>query len=453
MSAHVNAINNFLDDNLNIAGILERITLGPQEEVITDIDHLNSRFRVNYRCTPTFRWAPGFYKQLNADTINLSNLAKIRNKVSTIRNKVEQGRWYVDNFLTAINNVDTKLYHLRRGNIIFQDNSEAVNIALDDYRTTITNTIDEAQVLFPDISIEVKYGSFTPQEGSNRNYAPHSTVVFKIRMDAVVTTINIGDTHVDIPMGSIDLVISVDIVKNVMNRIRIAENNGSLSNGSHYSRNNHNGGHSSNHNGGRFIAQEPNIVFPYISDRASWGRSSLGVNFSRESLSQQSYHHVCFGSFNNEIIEAAWKGDIIALFTYLKAWTANFNVGRTTPLNGYDRMFHGVWPEMDNDTWQAAGRRAQSDGDNCYYGNNHDFSVMDSAETYCDRYECVLRTTCGMYRAAYEPEPISDMEVEAEIVRDDGGELIDQDGERSDLLNEAELLRMYEGVNIINIRS
>ena len=32
MSSHVNAVNDFIDDNLNIAAILERITLGPQEE-------------------------------------------------------------------------------------------------------------------------------------------------------------------------------------------------------------------------------------------------------------------------------------------------------------------------------------------------------------------------------------------------------------------------------------
>tara|TARA_R110000824_G_scaffold135238_1_gene298432 strand:- start:173 stop:1534 length:1362 start_codon:yes stop_codon:yes gene_type:complete len=453
MSAHVNAVNDFLDDNLDIAAILARITLGPQEEVITDIDHLNSRFNANYRCTPTFRWMPGFYKQLNADVIKQSSLNKIRNKVSTIKNKVQQGRWYVDNFLTAVNNIDSKLYHLRRGNIIFQDNSEAVNIALDDYRTTINNTIDDAITLFPSMGIQVKYGSFDASSGTSnggRNIAPHSCVVLKVEIDAVETTINIGDSHVTIPMGSIKLAISVDIVKNVMNRIRITEHG---DNTMRYSRNNHNSGHSSNHNGGRFVSQEPHIKFPYISDRHSWGRESLTVNFDRSSIAQQSYNHVCFGSFNDEIVEAAWKGDIIALFTYLKAWTANFNVGRTTPLNGYDKMYHGIWPEMDNETWRSAGRSTQSDGDNCSYGANTDFSVLDSVETYCDRYECVLRTTCGMYRAAYEPSPLSDMEDEAQIVHEDGGEIADQDGERLNELTEVELLRMYEGVNTINIGS
>ena len=455
MSSHVNAVNDFIDDNLNIAAILERITLGPQEEVITDIDHLNARFNVNYRCTPTFRWAPGFYKQLNIDAINLSELAKIRNKVSTIRNKIQQGRWYVDNFLTAIHNIDSKLYHLRRGNIIFQDNSEAVNIALDDYRTTITNTIDDAITLFPNIGIQVKYGSFEASSGTSnggRNIAPHSCVVLKIEMDTVETTINIGDSHVTVPMGSIKLVISVDIVKNVMNRIRIAEGDDICS----YSRNNHNGGHSSNHNGGRFISQERHILFPYISDRHSWGRNSLSVNFDSTSLAQQTYNNICFGSFNDEIVEAAWKGDIIALFTYLKAWTASFNVGRTTPLNGYDKMYHGVWPEMDNETWRAAGRRIDSDGGGCSYAANTDFSVLDSAETYCDRYKCVLRTTCGMYRAAYEPSPLSDFEDEAQIVHNDE-ELIatrTNPGDYTDrILTEAEILEMYQGVNTINIRS
>tara|TARA_R110002050_G_scaffold76756_10_gene164175 strand:- start:1461 stop:2798 length:1338 start_codon:yes stop_codon:yes gene_type:complete len=445
MSAHVNAEDNFIDSNLNITDILSRITLGPQEEVIRDIDHLNSRHRVNYRCTPTFRWMPGFYKQLNADIIELSNMGKVRNKVSTIKNKVTQGRWYIDNFIDAVNNIDAKLYHLRTSNIIFQDNSDAVNVALDEYRTTITESIDDATALFPNMEFDIKYGNHAPRNnGSNhRNLSPVACVLFSIRIDNVVTTINMGATSVEVPMGSIDVVICVDIVKNVMNRMRIAENG---DNTMRFSRNNHNGGHSSSHNGARFTPQERHTAFPYISDRGNWGRESLSVRF-RPGI-PITYHHVCFGSYNDEITEAAWKGDLMALFTYLNAWTKSFNVGRTTPLNGYDRMFHGVWPEMDNETWRSAGNRVDSDGDNCRYGNNTDFSVLNATETYCDRYECVLRTTCGMYRAAYEPTP----DIAIEVV-DDGGELADQDGERQYTLNEAELLRMYEGVSTINIGS
>ena len=35
---------------------------------------------------------------------------------------------------------------------------------------------------------------------------------------------------------------------------------------------------------------------------------------------------------------------------------------------------------------------------------------------------------------------------------DDGGELADQDGERLSQLTEAEILRMYEGVNTVDVR-
>ena len=104
---------------------------------------------------------------------------------------------------------------------------------------------------------------------------------------------------------------------------------------------------------------------------------------------------------------------------------------------------------MDNETWRSAGRRTLPDGDDCRYGANTDFSVLDSAETYCDRYECVLRTTCGMYRAAYGPQPISDIEVE---FIDDGGEQVDMDGEADPLSDtELELLRMYQNVRTIDV--
>jgi hypothetical protein len=78
--------------------------------------------------------------------------------------------------------------------------------------------------------------------------------------------------------------------------------------------------------------------------------------------------------------------------------------------------------------------------ENCTYAQILQDSQPAQDESYCDRYECILRNDCLAYQAMYNPPETID----------DGGELADQDGERT--LTEAEILQMYQGVNTIDPR-
>ena len=123
-------------------------------------------------------------------------------------------------------------------------------------------------------------------------------------------------------------------------------------------------------------------------------------------------------------------------------------------LNGYDKMFHGIWPEMETEVWQSTGNMGRtSRTDNCRYGDylntqyQSDLDIPAQEASYCDRYECTLRSDCLAYRNIFQPEQI-----------DDGGEPADHDNVElevvaSNSLTEAEILEMYRGVNTINIGS
>ena len=100
MSSSLDARNNFLDGISNMNSIIERIALGPQEEVLSLIDNLNCRWNTGFRCTPTFRWQPGFYKKLKEESGRISSINIQKNKVSTYKNQVQNGRWNIDQFLT-----------------------------------------------------------------------------------------------------------------------------------------------------------------------------------------------------------------------------------------------------------------------------------------------------------------------------------------------------------------
>ena len=443
MASTLDARNNFLDGISNIDDIVERIALGPQEEVIGLINNLNQRWNTDFRCTPTFRWQPGFYKKLKEQSGRISNVNVQKNKVSTYKNQIQNGRWNIDQFLTKIEEIDTKLYFLRNSGIIFQDNTEDVNRCLNEYKVKIEETMITALELYPNMNLSVYHGLHVNGYHNSRSYnGTNHAISFHIYIESVIMNINIGGETVAVPMGDLDVIISVDLVKNVMNRIRqVNITQGAMGSG-----------HTNPWNGAIFHPQERDILFPYISEER-WNRDQLRVAFAEGQNTRSGFSNVCFGSFDAEIKEAAWTGDMIALFTYLDNWTKNFNVGSTGPLNGYDKMFHGIWPEMLTDVWRSTGNMDPAHRmDNCKYADYQnvqfmsDLDLPSKEESYCDRYECVLRSGCQSYKSIYEPETI-----------EDGNELADQDGETPfgpelNRLTEAEILEMYQGVNTVDIR-
>ena len=432
MSSTLDARNNFLNGINNLNEIIEQIALGPQEEVVSLMEQLNQRWRTDFRCTPTFRWQPGFYKKLKEQAGRISNVNIQKNKVSTYRNQIQNGRWNIDQFLTKIDEVDRKLYFLRNSGICFQDNTDDVNRVLAEYKEKIEETMVSAMELYPTMNLSVYHGLHINGHHNSRSYnGTNHAISFHVYIENVTMNINIGGESVAIPMGDLDIMICVDLIKNVMNRIRnVRVTQGAMG-----------GGHTNPWNGAIFHPQEPEILFPYISE-ARWNRDQMQVAFTEGQNTRSGFSNVCFGNFDSEIREAAWTGDIIALFTYLDSWTKNFNVGRTGPLNGYDKMFHGIWPEMLTEVWESTGNMSHmSRMESCKYANVLNQEQPDQETSYCERYDCVLKNQCPSYQTLY---------VLTEEI-DDSGELADQDGESTIQLTEAEILAMYRGVNTVDV--
>lgn len=437
MPATLDARNNFLDGISNIDEVIEQIALGPQEEVLGLIDSLNSRFGSDFRCTPTFRWQPGFYKKLTNISGKISSIGIQKNKVSTYKNQISTNRWAIDTFLNKVEEIDNKLYFLRNSGICFQDNTEDVNRVLNDYRNNILNTINSALETYPNMNLSIYHGLHV-NGYNNRNQRTKHAITFHIYIEGVVMNINIGTESVEVPMGDLDIIVSVDLIRNIMNRI---QNTRRVSSGHRQS------GHTNPWNGAIFHPQEPNILFPYIADQ-TWSRDTLRVAFSEGQNTPSSFNNVCFGNFNDDIVEAAWNGDMLALFTYLNSWTKKFNVGTTGPLNGFEKMFHGIWPDMLTDAWEASGRLNHTARlAECRYAGVLEDEQPEQEESYCERYDCILKHQCPAYINLY---------IAPEII-EDGGELSDMDGEAAMVSNdatltEAQILEMYRGVNTVDIR-
>ena len=54
MASTLDARRRFIDQMSDMSDIIERVALGPQEDVLAKFDDLNNRFGTDFRCTPTF---------------------------------------------------------------------------------------------------------------------------------------------------------------------------------------------------------------------------------------------------------------------------------------------------------------------------------------------------------------------------------------------------------------
>ena len=107
-------------------------------------------------------------------------------------------------------------------------------------------------------------------------------------------------------------------------------------------------------------------------------------------------------------------------------------------------MFHGIWPEMLTDVWDSTGNMHHGTRmENCRYANVLNQEQPDQERSYCERYDCVLKNQCPSYQSLYVPTETIEADIEA-----DEAAMVSNDA----TLTEAELLRMYEGVNTIDVR-
>ena len=212
--------HNPFETQLDLKELAEQIAIGPQEEVLNEMENINSRYGTAFRITPTFRWQPGFYKKLVVETERMSGVTAYKGKVSTYFNNIDNRRWTVKNFRDSMKRIDEKLYYLRQENAQFQDNTEGVVRCYGEFLDKINETQLTASEIYPNMYAKV---NICTAEGRHENHNVPTTrtfLVYEIHLKDVVTTIQIGNNPVSIPMGRIELMIAVDLRKAIFNRLK-----------------------------------------------------------------------------------------------------------------------------------------------------------------------------------------------------------------------------------------
>lgn len=116
-----------------------------------------------------------------------------------------------------------------------------------------------------------------------------------------------------------------------------------------------------------------------------------------------------------------------------------YNIGHTGPLNQIRYAWHGMLPSMQNEQFMNGAETRTHEG--CSYRdylwdeiNERNFRLEEGereeditslediqADSYCDRYECTLRTSCNAYADVTGVAPAP--EVEDNVVDEEGREV------------------------------
>ena len=79
----------------------------------------------------------------------MSGYGAKKRKISTYHNGIRAAEWYIGRFWKKIQDIDTDLWRLRTSDMQFQDNTEAVELAIQAYKDDIeeVHLIDEMHSL------------------------------------------------------------------------------------------------------------------------------------------------------------------------------------------------------------------------------------------------------------------------------------------------------------------
>jgi len=391
------------DHSIDLNNLAERVIVGPQEEVLRDIESFNHRFRTDIRCTKTFRWEPGFYKKLKALQLKTMGFDKSSRTVRTSFTKVANNDWYYRQLKQSVTRIDGMLYTLRSNNMTFQDNTESVTESTYEWFNNIMSTTEV-------INNGDNPYTFNVYHAKGGDELQKDYIVFIIEVDEFNMDIGNNDAYAPIKTGKVKMFVALDLVRVIGAVISDRVTNF----GNEYM-------HHGHRLGGQYLPTARGLYFPYISSGRGYHSRlidhSLVDDYSRMNTPDledydgnygygndvDGYTSLCFGDLKDKILIPMAKGRLDEVVFWLNKWGSFYNINTTGPLNNYTKMYHGSPAILYNDDMD--GILSLRSSRNCEYT----VPIVQS-ESYCDMYECTMRDLCSRYENAYT---IVDDEVKA----------------------------------------
>tara|TARA_R110002012_G_scaffold154312_3_gene314581 strand:- start:25936 stop:27435 length:1500 start_codon:yes stop_codon:yes gene_type:complete len=449
------------DANISFKHIQDKLLIGPQAEVLDKINRFNELWNTNLSVTKTFRWSPGIYDKMKALLYKQFLGWDTRsNSMYTLFNKIDNNAYRKRSIGTQIQAIDNILFNYRKDGMTFQENPEEIK----EYLNLFLNNLSSFVYSDDRMDIKIKVDKKELEQFNCGNYTDMSISIY---VDIFPTDMNVSvwdeSQHSPRDIGKImmgyhiNLNLKISFIK-WFNQFVISQQNkkdivriGSIT-GGHYDRNFMNG------NIERMIEGTSSILHPYISH------------------TNRGYGGVCWGNLQEHISQYLFNLNLTMFVDILYRWATTFVVHKSHPFNQISRAFYG-WPkDISKDDMMIIG--GSLDPETCGYANTlidfleyeHEYEEEESPRTinYCTISGCQLRNNCHVYSKVFGNSEIktpkthrleanqrsspwpswmaqdedgtwrdtrtqlsSDMQVESDMVSNDGGEVEDRDGERT----------------------
>ena len=341
-------------ENQDVKKLAEDIVLGPQAEVLTMIERFNDRWRTKLGITKKFRWKPGTHPEYKKKATELLHITNKSNSLARIHWRVADSRYYFERMGNQINDIEKKLYTLRGNDLMFQDNTEFVEKALEYFYKISEDSKDVWNI-------------------SVREHDSYRSLEILTIVDAKIINVRLQEEIIqEIPVAPISLQFKIpfDILLNAHSRIVSGDKSRLRINVSV---------------GGMILDNENQILHPYISGGGGWS------NTRRPSTD---YVHTCFGDLTSQIFHAIYTLDWENAEWLLNRWASNYTINVTNPLNNIKGSYHGKPSYLTEKYMDVVGHSVND----CAFPNIFRTELYDDEKIYCDKVDCLLKSECTFYR-------------------------------------------------------
>jgi len=448
--------------DLKLNNITDKVIMGPQGEILELIERFNNQYNADISCTRTFRWSPGIYdKMRELLTRHFLGWNVRTNSMYTLFNKIESNNYYKRRLRESITQIDTKLYNKRSEGLVFQENKEEIK----EYFLQFLNKLSEfADYKHDNVFIEVTVGDEDLEMFNHGNIRDiRISIVINIHPECLSVGVWDGDAQDSRHIANlytpyvIKLQYNISFIKWFNAFCSAFQSERDIVNFNNMM------GHGTGYSEGWIEANEARrwIQFPYISIH---GRGQI-----------------CLGDLQQALFGFMFNMNPIMFYDIVYQWATTFIVNKSHPYNNIALAFHGHPKDISDDDLIILG--GSGDPNSCTYGSKiinmlregfePEGEELDLANPYCDITGCKLRDNCKVYTQTikgdmkpkrvmelernqrtspwpsymqedengvwrdtrtiqFNPEVIAreaDMQVESEMVSNDGGEIEDRDGE------------------------
>ena len=436
--SNVDVINNINMYDPQYDNMADHIHIGPQGPLLEKVQRVNQNYGLNVGFTRTFRWSPGYKKQIAQRLIEYGGWDKPTCAPHRLFEKYTDSMYRVNNLKDQIMELNNDLYILRNQGMVWLEDPTVIFDKLTIIKEKIAQEmlfiskfktlpmkvyVDIAAATDNDIPgahysyiMQSEYDEIMSQDGEITDYtdfyhlfkAHYISITLEIS-DFPINMMNIeGETLARVPGSELVLQFLISMPR-LLNQLQIKDLhqiNPTYNRGYYY-----NGRHSAFVHARGFYNSEYGFYHPYINRR--YDRQGEG------------WSGVCLGDLTTAMHDNAGRLELGALVLQFHQWATTYTVGHTNPLNQPNYLHFGMPEEFGEGYRNSIGQDPQGCYSRLYtaISKKEDIPEDDRGKAcvaVCNTIKCSLRDSCAQYIS------LNDTIDEEENMSDDDKEMIKQ---------------------------